>query len=215
MMSEELKNFRNKLKIANEKAYSEVEANFANLVALLNQLDPIKLISQLTLTFLTVPEGQFNDESSDIHKWARWIEFLTGYLLAHNYPQNVKTEIDGEDLKNAEDSLSKYFSSVSFYLISERPNVGKDREIDLVIHLAKNDSLYVRGESYPHQLRNVAHDIYAQHNEWFTQNLGFTISDALSISRSIIDEYNRRINDEKQSCKKQAREYVEELIKKG
>jgi hypothetical protein len=214
MMSEELKDFRDKLKMAHKKAYFEVEANFANLVALLNQLDPLKLISQLILTFLTVPEGQFNDESSDIHEWARRIEFLTGYLLGHNYPQNVKTEIDGEDLKNVDDLLTKYFSSISLLLISERPNIEKGKEIDLVIHLAKNYSLYVRGESYPHQLQRVAHDIYTQHDDWFTHNLGFTISDALSISRSIIDEYNRRINDEKQSCKERAREYVEELIKK-
>lgn len=214
-MSKKLKSFHNKLRIVNKKAYSEVEANFTNLIALLNQLDPIKLISQLTLTFLTVQEDQFNDESSDIHKWARWIEFLTGYLLTHNCSQNTKKGIDGEDLKNVEDLLNKYFDSISLYLISDRPSVGKDGEIDLVIHLAKNDSLFVRGESYPHQLRRVAHDIYDQHDEWFTQNLGFTISDALSVSRSIIDEYNRRINDEKQSCKAQAREYIEELIKNG
>jgi len=201
--------------MANKKAYSEIEANFANLVALLNQLDPIKLISQLTLTFQTVPEDQFDDESSDIHKWARWIEFLTGYLLTHDYPQDARKEIDGRDLESIEDLLTKYFGSISLYLISERPNVGKDGEIDSVIHLAKNDSLYVRGESYPHQLRRVAHDIYAQHDDWFTQNFGFTISNALSILESIVDEYNRRINDEKQSCKERAREYVEGLIQNG
>jgi hypothetical protein len=214
-MSKELKNLQNKLKMANKKAYSEIEANFANLVALLNQLDSIKLISQLTLTFLTVPEDQFNDESSDIHRWARWIEFLTGYLLTHNYPQDARKEIDGGDLKNVEDLLSKYFDSISLYLISERTNIGENGEIDSAINLARNYSLYVRGESYPHQLRKVAYDIWAQHDEWFIQNLGFTISDALSISESIVDEYNRRINNEKQSCKERAQGYVEELIKNG
>ena len=49
-MTEELKNIHDKLKIAHEKAYSEVEAKYVNLVALLNQFDPIKLISQFTLT---------------------------------------------------------------------------------------------------------------------------------------------------------------------
>ncbi|MFC1928465.1 hypothetical protein ACFLXK_02540 [Chloroflexota bacterium] len=210
-----MKNIHDELKIAHEKVYSEVEANYTSLIALLNQLDPIKLISQFALTYLTVPEGQFNDESADIHKWARWAEFLIGYLLAHNYPKNVKTDIDGEDLKHIEDLLKKYFDSITLYLISDRPNVDKDREINQVIHLAKNDSLYVRGESYPHQLRSIANDDYSQHDKWFRQNLGFTISDALSISRFIIDEYNRRINDEKQSCENQARDYVEELIRKG
>ena len=101
-MSEEQKNRNNKLKMTNKKAYSEIEANFANLVTLLNQLDPKKLITQLTLTFLTVPEDQFNDESSDIHKWARWIEFLAGYLLTHDYPQDTRKEINGRVLSISE-----------------------------------------------------------------------------------------------------------------
>lgn len=214
-MSEESNNFPDELRRMNQKAWSDIETHYAELIALLNRLNPIKLLSQLTLTFLAKPEAQFEDESSDIHKWARWVEFLAGYLLTRDYPQNARKEIDGEDIKNIEDLLAKYFDSISLYLISDRTNVGKDGKIDLVIHLAKNESLYVRGESYPQQLRRVAQDIYVQHGDWFTQNLGFTISDALSISESIIDEYNRRINDEKQSCKERAREYVKKLIKKG
>ena len=80
-MSKESKNFPDELKKANQKAYSDVETSFADLVALANQLEPIKLLSQLTLTFLTVPEEQFIEESSDIFKWERWIEFLAGYCI--------------------------------------------------------------------------------------------------------------------------------------
>jgi hypothetical protein len=214
-MSEESKNFRDELKRANDKAYSDVETNFANLVALANRLDPIKLISQLTLTFLTVPEEQFIEDDSATYKWARWIEFLSGYLLANEYTQNTKNNVDGEDLRNIENSLTEYFNSISLFLVTERRTIGKDGEIEMITHLAKNDSLYVRGESYPHQLRKVALDIYSQHNEWFAQNLGFTINDALLISQSIVNEYDRRINDEKKSCREQAHEYVDELIKKG
>jgi len=84
-----------------------------------------------------------------------------------------------------------------------------------VLHLAKNDSLYVRGESYSHQLKKLAYDIWIEHDAWFMHNIGFTIKDALSISESIVGEYNRRINDEKQACKERAREYVDGLIKSG
>ena len=215
MKSKKLKKFRNKLKTDNKKANAEVEANFANLITLLKQLDPIKLVSQLSLTFLTTPEDQFNDETSDIHKWARWIEFLTGYLLIHSYPQGARKEIDGNDLETVEDLLTKYFDSISQYLRTDRRNIGKSGEIDRVISLVRNDSLYVRGESYPHQLRRVALDLYIQHDDWFRRNLGFTITDAVLISRAIVEEYNRRINDEKQACRERAQEYVKELIRKG
>lgn len=214
-MPDDSTNFHKELKRVNRKAHSDIEKNFSKLFKTVTQLDPIKLLSQLALTFLTIPEGQFTEDSSDTYKWIRWIEFLTGYLLTHNYPQNTKGDVDGKDIKDIEDLLTKYFDSISLYLISDRPDVGKDREIDSVIHLAKSDSLYVRGESYPHQLRQIAYDIYSQHDDWFTKNLGFKISDALSISESIVDEYNRRINDEKKSCLERAREDVEELIKNG
>jgi len=61
----------------------------------------------------------------------------------------------------------------------------------------------------------VAENIYSQHDEWFVKKLGFTIADAMSISESITNEYNRRVNEEKHSCLKRAREYVNELINKG
>jgi hypothetical protein len=214
-MPEESRNFRDELKKANDKAYSDIETNFFKLIALANQLDPIKLLSQLTLTFLRVPEGQFIEEGSDTFRWARWIEFLAGYVLANKYTQATKNNVDGGDLEKIEKLLKEYFDSISVFLATDIPADGKDSEIEMVTHLAKSHSLYVRGEAYPHQLRRTAHDIYSQHGEWFTQNLGFTINDALSISESIVNECNRRINDEKQSCLERAREYVDELIREG
>lgn len=198
----------------NAKALSDVENYYGELTTILSGLDPIKLLSQLTLTFGTVPENQFNDESSDIHKWARWLEFTAGFLLTHSYPDNARKEIVGDDLKSIEDLLTKYFAAVSLGLMSY-PHKPDNREIDAVVSLAKNDSLYVRGESYPHQLRKVAQDMWSQHEDWFIQNLGFTIDDALSLSESIMTEINRRLNDEKESCKIRARQHVDEMITNG
>lgn len=214
-MSDEVKNINEQLKVVHEKAYAEVESNFADLVEVLGQLDPVKLICQLTLTFLTVPEGEFIDESSEIHHWARWVEFIMGYLLTRDYPQNAKKEIDGDDLNNIEDKLEKYFSSVSLAMLSDKPRIGENNEIDLVVNRAKSNSLYLRGETYPSQLRSVARDIYSQHDDWFIRNLGFTIRDAQDISRAIVNEYNRRLNDEKEACKQRARKEAEELLKEG
>lgn len=193
---------------------SRIEEDFENLVALLHGLDPVKLLAQLTLTFLTVPEDEFSDEGSDIHHWARWIEFLAGYLLTRDYPQGVLREIDGRDLQNIEHGVAKYFASISRYLFTDRADVGQNG-VDLVVHLAKSDSLYMRGESYPHLLRSLARDLYGQHDEWFVHRLGFTIGDALSISESIVGECNRRINDQRQSCQQRAKDNVEELVRNG
>ncbi|MDV2988705.1 MAG: hypothetical protein P3T54_00880 [Dehalogenimonas sp.] len=213
-MLEESKDFHDKLKVMNQKAHSDAEAYFRELTKLVGALDPVKLLSQLTLTFGTVPEDQFNDESSDVHEWARWLGFVSGYLLTRPYPANARKEVDGRDIKGIEDLLKQYFISISQSLISDAPK-SETGEVDEVVSLAKNDSFFVRGESYPHQLKEMAYDIWTEHDEWFVKSLGFTINDALTISEAIKEECNRRINDEKESCKVRAHQNVDELIKRG
>jgi len=72
----------------------DIETNFSNLIEMAKQLDPLKLLSQLTLTFLFVPEDQCTEESSDTFKWARRIEFLAGHLLTQEYPKNAKNNVE-------------------------------------------------------------------------------------------------------------------------
>jgi hypothetical protein len=213
-MSEEPKDIHDELKVMHQEALSDAEASFKELTKILGELDPVKLLSQLMLTFGTVPEGQFNGESSDVHKWARWLEFVAGYLLTRPYPDGARKEIDGNDLQGIENLLKMYFASISQTLMSDAPK-SETGEVDRVLSLAKNDSLFVRGESYPHQLKEMALDIWSQHDEWFVKSLGFTINDALAMSEAIKDECNRKINDEKDSCKTRAHQYVDDLIKRG
>ncbi len=207
--------FNDQLKKINKRAYAEVQRDFSRLAKTVDKLDPIKLLSQLTLTFLLVPVNEFLDESSNTAKWARYIEFLAGYLLSKKYPQKTKMNVDGKDIEHVEKQLEKYIQSIATYLTTSPPSRESEKDLETVIASAKIHSLFVRGESYPHLLRQTAQSIYAQHNDWFVKRLGFTIDDALTISNSIIDEYNRRINDEKQSCLERARMYVDELIRKG
>lgn len=208
-------NFDDELKKVNTKAYAEVQRNFSRLAKTVHKLDPLKLLSQLTLTFLLVPTNEFVDESSDTVKWARYIEFLAGFLLSNKYPQNKKMDVDGRDIERVEKLLEKYLQSISTYLSTSSPSSESEKDLEIVITSAKIHSLFVRGESYPHLLRETAQSIYSQHNDWFVTHLGFTINDALTIFDSIIAEYNRTINDEKQSCLERTRTYVDELISKG
>src|SRR5258708_6054121 len=207
--------FNDQLKKINKRAYAEVQRDFSRLARTVDKLDPIKLLSQLTLTFLLVPVNEFLDESSNTAKWARYIEFLAGYLLSKKYPQKTKMNVDGKDIEHVEKQLEKYIQSIATYLTTSPPSRESEKDLEAVIASAKIHSLFVRGESYPHLLRETAQSIYSQHDDWFVKHLGFTINDALALSDSIIHEYNRRINDEKQSCLERARMYVDELISKG
>ncbi|MCD6283853.1 hypothetical protein J7J12_01195 [bacterium] len=218
-MTNNLNRFYKQLRKARARASKDVKDNFANLSQYLGQVDPIKLLSQLTLTFLFIPEDEFVEENSDTLKWARWIEFLAGYIVSHEYPQKARSNIDGRDLEKIEKLLGEYFRSISIFLTTSNAYNDKvdeiDKEIESLIKSLKIHSLYVRGESYPYFLRETAERIYTPHNKWFLNNLGFTISDALLISESIVNEYNQRVNNEKQLCSERARKHVNELIKNG
>lgn len=210
-----MSNFNDELKEINKRTYTEVQRDFSRLAKTLQKLDPVKLLSQLTLTFLITPVNKFVDESSDTAKWARYIEFLAGYLLSNKYPQKAKKSVDGKDIERVEKQVEKYIQSIATYLTTSPPSHDSEKDIETVIASAKIHSLFVRGESYPHLLRETAQSIYLEHNDWFVKHLGFTINDALTIFNSIISEYNRRINEEEQSCLERARMYVDELISKG
>ena len=207
--------FNDELKKANKSAYVGVQRNFSRLAKIVGKLDPIKLLSQLTLTFLLVPAKEFVDESSDTFIWGRYIEFLAGYLLSKPYPQNKKMDVDGKEIERIEKLMEKYIHSSAKYLSATPPSSEPEKDLAMVIISAKIHSLFVRGESYPHLLRETAQSLYSQHHEWFVKHLGFTVDDALTIFSSIVEEYNRTINDEKQSSLERAQMYVDELISKG
>ena len=214
-MEDNLIEFNKQLKETNKKACEDVVAFYKELTDFVGVLDPIKLLSQLTLTFLFVPEGKFIEESSDVVKWARWIEFLSGYLLSHEYPKNTKGSVDGNDLKTIEGILDKYFNAITIYIATSITDNEEEKETESIIHNAKIHSLYVRGEAYSNQLKDITQDIYTQHNEWFIKTLGFTISQALHISKSIANEYNRRVNEEKHISKEHAHSVVNDMIRRG
>jgi hypothetical protein len=207
--------FNDQLKKINIRASAEVQRNFSRLTKTVQKLDPIKLLSQLTLTFLITPVNEFIDESSGIGKWERYIEFLAGYLLANMYPQKAKKRVDGRDIERVEKQIEKYIQSIAMYLSTASSSDNSKKDIETVIASAKIHALFVRGETYPHLLRETAQSLYSQHNDWFIKHLGFTINDASTIFLSIVEECNRRINDERQSCLERARLYVDELISKG
>jgi hypothetical protein len=57
----------------------------------------------------------------------------------------------------------------------------KDYKLHSLSFDAKNYSLPVGGEAYPHQLEQMATGLYGEHDEWFGRTLGFTKREALHV----------------------------------
>lgn len=209
--------FTKKLADVNKDNIQEIEASFKDLKDILSKYDPIKLLSQIHLTYLLVPENEFHGEDSEQEEWLRKSEFLSGLYLSTDYPSAPKPLVDGADLEIVEKALDRYLKSVTTDLITSGSLIEKeeDKEIESILKYSKLFSFYVRGESYQHQLRDILISLYSAHDEWFKKKLGFTITEALSISESIISEYNDRVNLEKELSLEKAKRYIKEHPKSG
>lgn len=204
--------FTKKLMEVNRENIKEIEESFNELRDVLSKYDPIKLISQMQLTYLLVPENEFHGEDSEKEEWLRKVEFLTGLYLSREYLRKPKALVDGKSLEEVEKALDRYFKSITTDILTSGSfdDSNEDKEIKSILKNAKIFSFYVRGESYQHQLRDILVDIYTVHNTWFKKSLGFTIEEALNISESIISEYNRRINLEIELSLKKAKKFIKE-----
>lgn len=204
------KEFMEKLKKVNQDNLQEIEASFIDLNRLISTFDPVKLLSQIHLTYLLVPENEFHGEDSDQERWLRNLEFLSGLCLSHSYPRTTKKLVDGSGLEEVEKALDRYFKSIETDFLTSGSLVEKeeDKEIESILKHSKLFSFYVRGESYQHQLRDIFVSIYSAHDKWFKDKLGFTIDQALHLAESIISEYNDRVNSERELSLKKAKKYI-------
>lgn len=141
--------------------------------------NPIAVLSQLTNRFLFVRRGEFHDESSEIHRHHAYIEFLTGLLASQPFPVGELKELTASGCDEIWERLKDYFDAVQRDLLAsaiEKTDLVHELQFD-----AKNHSLMIRGEAYPHQLESMALGLYGEHGAWFQAKLGFTIGEALLV----------------------------------
>lgn len=189
---------------------TETERTFRDFEQFVTAYDPISLLSQLTLTFLFVPEDQFQAESSDVFQWQRRIEFVAAYVLARPHPSQG-AQPDGETLGQVEKLVDRYFNALQLEMLFSDNSTGS-LEKDMILNQAKIESLYVRGDAYPHQFYEFARDLYGPHDKWFLQHLGFTIGDAIAMAKSIDREYGKRFNCSRDAARDEARRQANRLI---
>ncbi len=186
---------------------------FYRIKQLIFKYDPIKLLSQSLITFLTTKEGQFNAESSEIVLRARWIEFVAGFICSRKLKNKYVEEVDGNVLEKVDKLVSQFFINVSLYVsLSKR---RENKSYRSVIKSAKLHSLIVRGETYPFYLAEMGKSLYSNFDEWFQKKLGFKFLDAVTLTSSITELINKRINEEKRKTKAQTKKIVKNLISEG
>jgi len=196
------------------KNKKEVLIKYKNLTDFLKKYDPTKLITQLTLTYLFYPAKpgeEFKPEYDEIHKWSRWIEFISGYLVSFDYPNDRKLFVDGKVLTKLEKLIEKYFNLITRYYHSLPIVEGEEKEHNLLLQI-KFYTLYVRGDTFPKNQIFQAKELYTLHDDYFISKFGFTINDAIEIYESIINEYVERIQRILIVCRDESKELTNKQI---
>ena len=139
----------------------ELIISYKKLTSYLDKLDPIKLISQMTLTYLFYPAKpgeEFKPEYDEIYRYSRYIEFISGYYLKSKYPISGEDFIDGRVLDKIEKLCSEYFSNFSMYHSTFKKNLEPSQ--NSLLYKLRLQSIFVRGDSFPEIQINYAKDIY-------------------------------------------------------
>jgi len=190
---------------------TDPQSAFQALKDFVAKFDQIDLLSQLTLTFLFAPETEFIGEASPVKHWARWIEFTAGYLATCPIGDEPHVLFEGTSIERFETLIRQYFDSLSIDLLTNRPASSERTPADKLLMSAKIESLYVRGDAYPHQFLEYATELYSQHDPWFKSNLGFTIGEAIRIARAVPVELSRRVNLSLKKARTDAPQRAEEF----
>lgn len=169
---------------------SPVEA-FASLEQCVSSFEPLALLVGLTQRYLFVSADEFHEEDSEIHRWARRIELVAGILLARPRPALGSRVPTRDDFGLVGELAEAYLMSLSRQIVHEATAQPHSRDQDLAAE-ARNYSLNTRGDAYPHQFYEFARGLYGSHDAWFRANLGFTIGEAISISKAFFGEYEKR-----------------------
>ena len=160
---------------------------------LVRKVDPIELLSQLTLLFQTHPSNKQPNRDEAVRwqvriEWLAWLVFARG-LSVPPHPEVIDEEILGP----LEQLLDDYFIAVTITLPEPVEGLSDDQnEIRWSIQLA---AIYVRGEECQSQTERLAMALYTPHDKWCMENLGLTVRDAFTVAKAML----MRLSDKIQS----------------
>lgn len=187
------KEFRNLLKKAYDSAVCEKDKIKTQLESQIKELDPVELLSHISLLTWFTPEGK--PESNQELREIPLVHFLAGVCLksetfGNRHPDNQK-------VANIIDLLKKYFSyhmQILVFESSKKEEVPESDGVVLSSRLGKTVSQINRGV-YEFQLDPLLRTIFGKFDRYFEDSVGFTISDAVDFGQKVRKRYERLVNE--------------------
>lgn len=118
-------------------------------------------------------------------------------------------------MEEVERLFDAYSNAVSHRVLAQAINTPDPSGTNTLLISTKLWAMHVHGEAYPHQFYEFALSLYTPHDPWFRDHFGFSIREAITISRTLCDEYARRNFESKNQARTEAKKQTDDLIAKG
>jgi hypothetical protein len=119
--------------------------------------------------------------------------------------------VDFQSANSINDIHDLFFNISTYYAVKGHDLAENEpfEDFEHLRYLSINNELFVRTPTYPHHLKYMLLDVFGIFDDWFLQNLGFTVRDTITIEESI----SSLINNKVANLKTQIMEYHKCLIK--
>ncbi len=165
----------------------------SEIEALLRTVDPIELLSHLTVLYQTHAIDAANDRNERA-RWQAKIEWLAWLALSRKIASPERPAvIDGGFLSALERLLDDYFRTVVFSLMGRDPAL--DAQQNELRARIQTEAVFVRGLGYANEIEGLAVELYSPHEAWCLTNLGLPVQDAFEIAKIIGEGVSDKIAD--------------------
>jgi hypothetical protein len=208
------KKWKNTLKKAHNFAVYQKEKVKQQIEDLVKDVDPVELISHVSLLSHFTPEGKpKSDEGSQTPK----VHFLVGLCLqnANLNSRCPDNEEIGNTMKLLDEYFNYYFQSLVFESFAIKDQVSETDLLVLSARLQKVTS-QINPSIYQFQLEDLLRGVFGKLDDYFIRKVGFTVSDALYFGEKIVKRYERLLNqrvDEARSGRERAERELKDPIK--
>ena len=186
------KEWKKKLEEAHDFALYKKEEIKQELESQIKDIDPVELLSHISLLSQFFPEGK--PESNQDLREKPILHFLAGLCLKNGNHSN--SHPDNQEIEKIIELLNEYFIYYSQDLIFQSAKKEQVSEIDSLILCARLQKIIsqINPSIYPFQLENLLKNVFGRLDNYFIGKVGFSVADALNFGQKIIKRYERLLN---------------------
>ncbi len=177
---------------SSQNSKDSASESFHKLQKLCKKFEPVKLLTQLSMTFLIGIEGQviYPDDESANHLIC--IELINGIIFSMSSEDRGSEEPGTVDTNDVMVTCQAYLSNIDRYLVDAAQEDGSIEKF--ILYSAKYYSAHIRGESYPPKILQLAESIYNPLSDIFKKKYSFTFSDLRKFYDAIFEYINFELN---------------------